>query len=167
MGIMHDKYGSAATHEWIKLGFPERGTFSLNQIEKLLLRAHEAKHKNNKRQWRPDWTALALWQKETLSRQVKQARGEIKINTAGSPPGNSVLSPVTSVWQSSSSLYPDLQQLASIHKVNMDLECPVCPPAYVPQPQAVASAPQRQAADSTSEQQRGPAQLHQQHQGAR
>ena len=160
MGIMHDKYGSAATHQcqkWIKLGFPEKGTFSLNQIEKLkaLLRAHEVKN-NNKRQWNPDWTAVALWQKETLSRQVKQARGEIKINTAGSPPGNSVLSPVTSVCQPSSSLYPDLQQLASIHKVNMDLECPVCPPAYVPQPQAAASTPHLQAADSTSEQQRGP-----------
>ena len=93
--------------------------------------------------------------KKKLSRQVKQARGEIKINTAGSPPGNSVLQP-------SSSLYPDLQQLASIHmaprakKVNMDLECPVCPPAYVPQPQAAASAPHLQAADSTNEQQRGP-----------
>ena len=53
MGIMHDKYGSAATHqcqEWIKLGFPEKGTFSLNEIEKLkaLLRAHEVKHKKNK-----------------------------------------------------------------------------------------------------------------------
>ena len=156
MGIMHDKYGSAATHQcqkWIKLGFPEKGTFSLNQIEKLkaLLRAHKVKN-NNKHQWNPDWTAVALWQKETLSRQVKQAKGEIKINTAGSPPGNSVLSPVTSVCQPSSSLYPDLQQLASIHKVNMDLECPVCPPAYVPQPQAAASAPRLQAADSTSEQ---------------
>ena len=80
MGIMHDKYGSAATHqchEWIKLGFPEKGTFSLNQIEilKALLRAH----KNNKRRWRPNWMALALWQKETLSRQVKQARGGINI----------------------------------------------------------------------------------------
>ena len=69
MGIMHDKYGPAATHQcqkWIKLGFPEKGTFSPNQIERLttLLRAHEVKHKNNKRQWNPDWTALALWQKE-------------------------------------------------------------------------------------------------------
>ena len=91
----------------------------------------------------PTGSALALWQKETLTRQVKQARGEIEINTAGSPPGNSVLSPVTSVWQSSSSLYPDLQQLASIHKINMDLECPVCLPAYVPQAQAVAFAPQQ------------------------
>ena len=40
-----------------------------------------------------------------------------------------------------SSLYPDLQQLASIHKVNMDLDYTACPPTYVLQAQAVASAP--------------------------
>ena len=120
------------------------------------LHANEAKNKNNKNKWKPDWTALALWQKETLSRQVKQAKGEIKTNTAGSPPGNSVFSPVTSVLQSGSSLYPNLQQLASIHKLNMDLDCPACPPAYVRQAQAAASAPPLQAPDSTSEQQRGP-----------
>ena len=161
MGIMHDKYGSAATHQcrkWVKLGFPEKGTFSVNQMEKIetQLHAHEAMYRNNKNKWIPDWMALALWQKETLSRREKQARGEIKMNTAGSPPGNSVLSPVTSVLQSGSSLYPDPQQLASIHKVNMEPDCPACPPAYVPQAQAAASAPQLQAADSTGEQQRGP-----------
>ena len=131
MGVMHDKYGSAATHqchEWVKLGFPEKGTFSFNQIEKIKtqLRAHEAKYKNNTNKWKPDWTALALWQKETLSRQVKQAKGEIKTNTAESPLGNSVFSPVTSVLQSGSSLYPNLQQLASIHKVNMDWIASLC-----------------------------------------
>ena len=34
MGVMHDKYGSAATHQchkWVKLGFSEKGTFSFNQ----------------------------------------------------------------------------------------------------------------------------------------
>ena len=114
MGVLHDKYGLAATHqchEWVKLGFPEKLTFSFNQIEKLKtqLRAHEAKYKNNKNKWKPDWMALVLWQKETLLRQVKQAKGEIKTNTAGSPLGNSVFSPVTSVFQSGSSLYPNLE----------------------------------------------------------
>ena len=98
---MHDKYGLAATHqchESVKLGFPEK------EKRKTQLRAHEAKYKNNKNKWTPETR-----QKETLSRQVKQAKGEIKMNTAGdgSPPGNSVFSPVTSVLQSGSSFYPN------------------------------------------------------------
>ena len=31
-------------------------------------------------------------------------------------------------------VYPDLAQLASIQKIDLDLDCPACPPAHYQQP---------------------------------
>lgn len=85
--IMHDKYGSAATHQcdrWEKLGFPKKGSFSPNQIEllKIRLQEHETKYKRNKHKWKPDWDAVVLWTKETTLRQEKQTKGGDEDKTA-------------------------------------------------------------------------------------
>lgn len=134
--IMHDKYGSAATHQcdrWEKLGFPKKGSFSPNQIEllKIRLQEHETKHKRNKHKWKPDWDAVVLWTKETTLRQEKQTKGGDGDKTAEKKPSllDSVLPPAS---HSGGPLYLNSAQLASIHQTNLDLDCPACPLPYHP-----------------------------------
>lgn len=76
-------------HQWVKLGFPENGSFSPNQLDQLktCLEAQEeasvvqhaalSKRKQKKhKQFKADWKAYGMWKEQVEDRERNRLRAQ-------------------------------------------------------------------------------------------
>lgn len=74
--IMCEKHGADSCKQlplWVKFGFPENGSFSVAQIQKLQEKL--VNYEKMKRKSEIDWKAFRMWKSETERRQSRQEKG--------------------------------------------------------------------------------------------
>lgn len=83
--IMYEKYGEYTCRQlplWVeKFGFPENGSFSVFQIQKL--QENLEMYENRKGKHKIDWVALTMWKTEAERRQRRQNRGRTRKRECG------------------------------------------------------------------------------------